>query len=550
MDELESRLENELSGLGRVPLAEPVPVTELRRRARRVRAGRALTGFVAVATTVAVVAAIVTTVGGSSDVAHPRNLKVFAPSFVLGDIDAVVLSSSFDADGARALLPTTLADKVAAVPGVQSVSGVIDTFAPVVNGDQTTQATVGTATTRIPPRTPILFSYHQDDQLHVVSGRLPAAPDEIVVDNDFVTRTRANVNDRVTLQVQGTPLRLLVVGTFDLPGVDLTGIPLAAMSAGHQPPALQVDRIDVNLEPGVNPANVRFAIAIALGNAYTVVQPSDISFPDQRLAQIEIQHAYWALLSPDQSERSTSGVGPPSEQETNNYKKYSDLALEVELRVENVTFLSPDAAALTYRIYYGGAPTGVIPDPQSGTATRVNGHWQLGKNTLCSLAALVGIACTGVDNVTITPPNGFQAPSALDPEILRAFGALTDPNATVDARVAAVAHGETFRNAVAAGLQQDQRFGKITLTIAGWRAVSANAVEILYSLQTESGPSTPWPTMANAQKLADGHWYAAQQYACGASALAGGGFDGACLASSSEGAGTAATAVPVPATSP
>src|SRR6185436_4360909 len=77
------------------------------------------------------------------------------------------------------------------------------------------------------------------------------------------------------------------------------------------------------------------------------VPPSDISFPDQRLAQLEIQHAYWALLSPDPDERSTSGVGPPTDKETDNYAKYSDLALQVELRVENVAFLSPEAAVLT-----------------------------------------------------------------------------------------------------------------------------------------------------------------------------------------------------------
>ena len=38
------------------------------------------------------------------------------------------------------------------------------------------------------------------------------------------------------------------------------------------------------------------------------------------------------------------GVSDP--QEKSNYAKYSDLAKMVELRVENVTFLSPDAAAL------------------------------------------------------------------------------------------------------------------------------------------------------------------------------------------------------------
>ena len=318
-------------------------------------------------------------------------------------------------------------------------------------------------------------------------------------------------------------MRLRVVGTFDLPGIDLAGIPLAAMSAGHQLPDLQLDRIDVNLAPGANTANVRDAIAGAVGDGYTVVQPSAISFPDQRLAQVEIQHAYWALLSPDASERSTSGVGPSDLKERTNYQKYSALALEVELRVENVNFLSPDAASLTYRIYYGGNPSPIIHDPQTGTATRVEGHWQLGKNTLCSLAALVGISCTGVDNVTITPPNGYQPPGTLDPEILRAFAALTDPGATVDQRVAAVPDGNALRSVIEAGVQRDQTVGKSTFTIAGWRAVSATDTEILYSLQTASGPSTPWPSTANAQKLSDGHWYAAAQYACGISSLAGAG---------------------------
>jgi hypothetical protein len=383
-----------------------------------------------------------------------------------------------------------------------------------------------------------LFSYHRDDQLHLVTGRLPQAPDEIAVDADFVTRAGADVSSDVTLQVQDQPRRLHVVGTFDLPGVDLAGIPLAAMSAGHQLPELALDRIDVNLAPGANPANVRDAIAAAVGNAYSVLQPSAISFPDQRLAQLEIQHAYWALLSPNDAERSASGVGPSDFKERTNYAKYSELALQVELRVENVTFLSPDAAALTYRIYYSGNPSPIIHDPQSGTAARVNGHWQLGKNTLCSLAKLVGLACTGVDNVTITAPNGYQSPSALDPEILRAFQALTSPDATLDQRIAAISGGESLRVVIATGLKNDQLVGKSTLTIAGWRAVSADSVEILYSLQTELGRSTPWPSTANAQRRPDGHWYAAQQYACGIAALTGGGCD------------AATRAVPVPTVSP
>ena len=278
----------------------------------------------------------------------------------------------------------------------------------------------------------------------------------------------------------------------------------------------------MNLAAGAVSANVRDAIAVAVGNAYTVLQPSAISFADQRLAQVEIQHAYWALLSPDQNERSTSGVGPPSAKESANYAKYSELALSVELRVENVNFLSPDAASLTYRIYYSGSPSPVINDPQTGTATRVKGHWQLGTNTLCSLAALVGISCKGTDNVTITPPNGYEALTSLNPEVVTAFGALTNPNATVDQRVAAIANGDMLRTIIEAGVNTDRADGESQFTIAGWRADSATKVEILYSLTTTKGPSTPWPSTATAEKAADGHWYASQRYACGIAGLAAG----------------------------
>ncbi len=515
MDELESRLERELSGLSRVPLAEPVAVNDLHRRARRVRVGRAATTFVAVATAVAVVGAIVATAGSDSRTRKNPLLRVSAPGFVLGDVDAVVLSAKFDPDGARASLPPALAAKVKGVPGVLSVSGVLDTFAPV----QTDPENAGP---RVPPRSSIMFSYHKDDDVNIVAGRAPAADKEIAVDADFLARNHTAVGDKVQLRVKSQLLDFTIVGTFDLPGVDLTGIPLTALSAAHQAPDLELDRIDVNLASGANAADVRAAIAAAVGDDYTVVPPSAITFADQRLAQLEIQHAYWALLSPDPAERTTSGIPRSDAQEKKNYQQYSELAESVELRVENVTFLSPDAAALTFRIYYGGSASPVINAPQTGSATRVKGHWQLSTNTLCSLAALVGIKCEGEAHVTITPPNGYEAKSTLDPEILRVFTVLADPHATVGERAAAVANGDAVWNFVQAGVDQDKARTKSELTIAGWRASSATRVEVLYSLQTD-GPSTPWPSTAIAEKHSDGRWYAAQQYACGINALAGGG---------------------------
>jgi hypothetical protein len=328
----------------------------------------------------------------------------------------------------------------------------------------------------------------------------------------------------VTLQIRGVPHDFTIAGTFDLPGVDLTGIPMAAMSAAHQSADLALDRIDVNIKPGASPTTVREAIAGAVGAHWTVVPPSTISFADQRLAQIEIQRAYWALLSPDANERSTSGVGASNSQEKQNYDKYSDLAKHVELRVENVTFLSSEAAVLTFRIYYGDSPSPIIHDPQTGAATRVDGHWQLATSTLCSLAALVGIKCEGdAANVPVTPPNGYETPSTLPEDARHAFTVLTDPHSTTDARVAVLDGGARVRNVVAAGVQTDQAVSKSDLTIAGWRSTGPGRLEILYSLQTTGGPSTPWPSTAIAQKNADGHWYALRRYACGIQGLASGG---------------------------
>lgn len=543
MDELESRLEHELSGLARVPLAEPVPVDELRRRARRVRAGRALTSFAAVATAAVVIGALVVVIGNDSHTDHARKVQVTAPSFVLGDIDAVVLSSTFDEDGARNPFPANVAAAVARVAGVQRVSGVVDTFAPLVQGNYI-GVDPGT-TTRTPPRTPILFSYHQDDEVRLVTGRLPQAPDEIVVDADFVTRNHSAVDETVSFQVnriQGQNLEFHVVGTFDLPGVDLSGIPLAAMSAEHQPPQLLLDRLDVKLGPGADAANVRDAIAIAVGDQFTVVQPSVISFPDQRLAQIEIQHAYWALLSPDPIERATAVEGPPTAEGNAEYEKHKAEAAQAELRVENVTFLSPDAALLTYRVYYGGGPSPIINAPQTGNATRVRGVWRIGSSTLCQLASYVNSPCAETGKVSVTPPNGWQPVSTLDPEVTRAFTALADPNATIDQRVAAIEAGSTLRSTIDPGVKGDSLYrDKAHFSILGWRERDATSVDVLYVLVTDDGPSTPWPMIAPAGKASDGHWYASQYYACGITGLVGGG----CYASS----GTPATA-PVATTSP
>jgi hypothetical protein len=514
MDDIESRLDHELSRLGRTPLAEPEPIDQLRSRARRGRATRALTGIVAVAAAVAVIVGAVAVVADRSP-SNPQ-VHVAAPSFVLGDIDAVVLSSTFDQDGARNPLPASLAKVVAGVPGVQRVSGVVDTFAPLVGSFGLVRPARSA-----PPRTPILFSYHQPDEIQLTGGRLPSEADEIVVDADFVTRNQLNEGDTATLTIRGASRPMRIVGTFTVPGTDLTGVPLVAMGAQFQAPDLALDRIDVKLDPGAAPANVRDAIAAAVGNAYTVTPPSIISFPDQRLAQLEIQHAYWALLSPDPDERAGASEGGPSPNGETEYEKHRAEAMNAELRVENVTFLSPTAATLTYRVFYAGSPSPIITAPQPGAATRVDGVWKLSSATLCQLAAFENIPCGATGKVTVTPPAGWQDAAGLAGQARSVLTVLADPAATVDQRVAVLLFGAQDRPTVERGLARDQTYGESSLSILGWRP-STGGIDVLYAVVTSKGPSTPWPLIAHLVLGNDGDFVAGSQYACGIEGLTGG----------------------------
>jgi hypothetical protein len=514
MDDFESRLEHELSGLGRTPLSEPETIEQLRSRARRGRTTRALGGLVAVAAVVAVVVGAITF--ASNREPTDQHVQVAAPNFVLGDIDTVVLSSNFDEDGARNPLPANIARVVARVPGVERVSGVVATFTPLTN-----DPIVGPRTE--PPRTPILFSYHQADEIQLTGGRLPAAANEIVVDADFLSRNKVAIGDGAPLLVRGATTEMVIVGTFTIPDVDLDGIPLAAMAARFQSPELALDRIDVKLAPDAEPATVRDAIARAVGSAYTVMPPSIISFPDQRLAQLEIQHAYWSLISTDPEERANAADNPNPDA-NDAYEQYRGQAVNAELRVENVTFLSPTTASLTYRVFYSGAPSPIINAPQPGAATRVDGMWKLSSATLCQLAAFENIPCETTGKVTLTPPAGWRNAAYLDGSVRAALTVLADPAATVDQRLDVLAGGDSVRALVEQGLENDAASGDASLSILGWRPAEGG-VEVLYVLVTSKGPSTPWPMIARLVPGANGDFVAGSQYACGIDGLT----RGACI---------------------
>jgi hypothetical protein len=511
-DTMPTRVEYELDRLASAPLAQPEPIEQLRRRARRRRARHAGSSLVALGAVVALVAGLVALRADDPAPKRTARIRVQAPNVVLGDIDAVVVSANFDGDGARAPISRATLDTVAHIPGVQVASGVLQTFATVLDG-----------TSPGPPRTPILFSYHEPSELTLVRGRLPVAPNELVVNPEFVSRQRVDVGGVVDLAFQDAQWHFTVVGVFELPQGSTQGIPLAAVAAAQPLATPSVDRIDVKVAPNADPATVRARIATALGPAYAALSPTELGYTDQRLAQLQIQHAYWSFLSPDPTERhgAAEGRGGPAQGDAEYERRRSEV-MQAEFRVERVTFLSPDSASLVYRLYYSGSPSPIINAPQTGAATRVDGVWKLASSTQCQIAALGGLTCEGQGNTVPVPPAGWQSVSTLAGDVARAYTSLADPDATLAERVAAVADGEARRSEIEAGLAADQQWkGKVHFLILGWRQ-SGESTEVLYAVSIDdNGPATPWPLIAPAVQTS-GHWYAAPQYACGLQGLANG----------------------------
>ena len=130
MTELDDRLSAALGRLTDTPLAEPEPVPSLRKRARRHRTRRALAATTACALACGALAGVLIVTHDGHDA--PNDLRLLAPNVLLGDIDAVVLSNTYDENGARGRIPTSVRDQLAAIPGVQEASGIVQRFAPII----------------------------------------------------------------------------------------------------------------------------------------------------------------------------------------------------------------------------------------------------------------------------------------------------------------------------------------------------------------------------------------------------------------------------------
>ena len=346
----------------RVPLAEPEPVhlaahgpagtgpgAPMRQRPRRATACGALAGV------------------RHRDARWSRHAErpavLVAPTFVLGDIDAVVLSNDLRRETARAgRFPTSVADQWSRRSRACRKRERRRRHVRRRCHRQATACSRYTASARSDHPAPrAVLVPRRSTRSHIVCGRA-ARREPTKSQSTPISSTRNDARSATdTLDLGTAPpgartrRRADGRGTFDLPGVD-SQRRSARRDVGGQPArGLQFDRIDVERStPGAEPRQ-RSATRCGRGRQRLArLPPSAIGLPDQRLAEIEIQHAYWALLSPDADERSASGDGRRTSRRRTNYAKYTDLATArgAPRRERQVPLTRPRPPI--YRIYYGG----------------------------------------------------------------------------------------------------------------------------------------------------------------------------------------------------
>jgi hypothetical protein len=491
--------------------AEPAPgtwdaiVQESGRRRQRGRVARRVRVVAAAAAVLAVGIASVNAITGADGDRGIREVITGVPVVTGGSADLIVESSTFTEEGARASVPESLADTIAGVEGVEQVTGVVRAVVRLTP-----------SATQVPA---VVVSWDGGDGFVSTEGRAPEADDEIVLNEAAAEATGLAVGAR--LQTDTGEFR--IVGRFRL----ANGETEAALAGTTLQTARRLSnqggftRLHVSLTEGSGAA-VHEAITSALPAGYRVVGVSQLGTLAQLRDELAIQQAYFDMLHPDGAVRARATDGGVDDEESRaNYDRYRESAAQATFRIQRLSFLDNDHAELVYVIYYGSSPSPIIPEPQAGSAVRIDGRWKITKETSCAIAALGDGRCQ-LGEEAVRPPAGWD-PSTSQPELTAAITKLADPAATAAQRAAAVVDGETRLDVIEAGLRNDERYvGEVRFYVSGVRLRGADQAQVLYSL-TADGPQpfeTPWPLIVSAVRV-EGTWRIDGAYACGLRALAG-----------------------------
>jgi hypothetical protein len=480
-------------------------VDEAGRRASG-RPGAGLRRFRVLTAAAAVVAlAAVSVVALHQPDAPPREIRAGVPSVTGGSADLIVESGTLSDEGGYVPVPGDVATEVAAVDGVAGVVGVVRAFARL------------SRPAAAAPTASVVVSWDGGDGFDLDSGRAPASGDEVALTALAASRMGVEVGDTVQ---SDTGSSFVVVGTFSLPG-EGPDVVLAAVTLDQARVLARMDgdgftRLHVELDDGVDAAMVRDAVVATAPVGYRVVGVNQLGTTAQLRDELEIQQAYFDLMSADGAVRAGAVEGAVDDETSRaNFERFRDQAAQGTLRIQRFAFLDTDHVEVVYAIYYGPNRSPVVTEPQRGTAVRSGGRWKLARTTLCGLANLVQLACDPGNDVPAAAPAGWAEPDT-EPALVDAFRTMADARASLEERLAAVVGGEELRDVVRAGLDADQRYaGAISFHVSGVRRTEGGA-QVLYAVLAAGDPvlETPYPVIGDAV-FDHGRWRVGAEYACG-----------------------------------
>ncbi len=209
-----------------------------------------------------------------TDTLHSTFTALFSRAYQSVDFEVrgrAAFNGNSDAGADRKPVVQSLVTIVRHVPGVAYADGSVNGYAEFVSA---TGKAIGT------PGAPALgFSFDPDAQLsslHLVLGRAPTAPHDLVMDVGTARKYHFGVGDRVRVLLAGPPRTfrisgLVSVGTSDnLAGATLAAFSLPTAQALFGSPG-HYDAIDVLARPGADKMSVERAIAKVLPPGVEVV---------------------------------------------------------------------------------------------------------------------------------------------------------------------------------------------------------------------------------------------------------------------------------------
>ena len=176
----------------------------------------------------------------------------------------------------RRPVSASIVPKVARIPGVAYVRGSVEGYAQFMTRDGNAIGNGGGST--------LGFSFDPNRQLspyHLVTGRAPLGPADVVIDEATATKYGFRVGDRVLINLPDRPQQFRITGivTFgsdnNLAGVTLAGFALpTAQALFHS--AGRYDTISVLAAPGADTVKLQRAIARTLPAGVQVVSGQEV----------------------------------------------------------------------------------------------------------------------------------------------------------------------------------------------------------------------------------------------------------------------------------